>query len=50
MADAPAADIFLSAGAMHYMEESVPGLLERLRNKPRYLLFNKVPVANYENA
>jgi putative methyltransferase (TIGR04325 family) len=49
IADAPAADILLSAGAMHFMEESVPGLIERLPNKPRYILLNKLPVANYEN-
>lgn len=49
LADAPAADIFLSAGAMHFMEESIPGLLERLHKKPRYLLLNKVPVADYES-
>lgn len=48
MTDAPAADIFLSAGTMQYMEESIPGVLERLRNKPRYLLLNKLPVAGYE--
>ncbi len=48
-ADAPAADILLSAGAMHFMEDSIPGLLENLQKKPRYLLFNKLPVADYEN-
>jgi putative methyltransferase (TIGR04325 family) len=49
IADAPAADILLSAGAMHFMEESIPGLLERLPKKPRFILLNKLPVADYEN-
>ena len=41
---AGAGDILLSAGALQYMEHSLPGILESLPNKPRYLLLNKLPV------
>ena len=41
---APACDMLLSAGAMQFMESSVPGLLERMAAKPRYILLNKLPV------
>lgn len=46
--DAPRADLLLSAGALQYMEESVPGLLERLGSKPRHLIFNKLPLTEAE--
>lgn len=48
LSDAPTADFFPSAGAMQYMEESIPGFLERLHKKLRYLLLNKLPVADYD--
>jgi len=37
-------DILLSAGALQFMETSIPGLLESLPGKPRYVLLNKLPV------
>ena len=45
---APPADILLSAGALQFMEESVPGVIERLPSKPRYILLNKLPLTNGE--
>lgn len=44
LSQAPACDILLSAGAMQFMEGSVPGLLERMVARPRHILFNKLPV------
>jgi len=44
LADAQPCDILLSAGALQFVEHSIPGLLESLRAKPRYLLLNKLPV------
>lgn len=37
-------DILLTAGALQYMEHSVPGLLARLPSRPRHILINKVPL------
>jgi putative methyltransferase (TIGR04325 family) len=48
-AEAGAADVLLSAGALQFMPESVPGLLESLPNAPRYLLLNKLPVTPGED-
>ncbi len=44
LARAAPADILLSAGVLQFMEHSLPGLLESLPNKPRYLLLNKIPI------
>ncbi|HMA00449.1 MAG TPA: TIGR04325 family methyltransferase [Steroidobacteraceae bacterium] len=41
-------DILLSAGALQFMEHSLPGLLESLAAKPRYILLNKLPVTPAE--
>jgi len=41
-------EILLSAGALQFMESSVPGLLERMAAKPRYVLLNKLPVVTGE--
>ena len=35
-------DILLAAGALQYMERSIPGVLEDLGSRPRYILVNKV--------
>jgi len=48
-AQAGAADLLLSAGALQFMPESIPGLLESLPNVPRYLLLNKLPVTPGED-
>jgi putative methyltransferase (TIGR04325 family) len=37
-------DILLSAGALQFMSESVPGLLEKLSVRPRHIILNKVPL------
>jgi putative methyltransferase (TIGR04325 family) len=42
-------DILLVAGALQFMENSVPGLLESLPNKPRHLLLNKLPITPQED-
>jgi putative methyltransferase (TIGR04325 family) len=42
-------DILLAAGALQYMETSVPGLIESLPNKPRHVLLNKLPVTPLED-
>jgi len=39
-------DILLTAGALQYMEHSVPGLLARLPQLPRYILINKIPLTS----
>jgi putative methyltransferase (TIGR04325 family) len=39
-------DVLLSAGALHYMPDAVPGLLEGLPNAPRCILLNKVPITS----
>lgn len=44
IAAAPKADIFLSLGALQYMKDSVPGLLELPAAKPRHVILNKVPL------
>jgi len=46
---APPCTVLLSAGAMQCMEHSVPGLIEQLAAKPRYILLNKLPVVPYED-
>ena len=44
LTSAPACDILLSAGALQYMENSVPGLLEKMAARPKHVLLNKVPL------
>lgn len=44
---APSPDVLLSAGALQFVKESIPGLLEALPRKPRWVLLNKLPVADY---
>ncbi len=38
------ADVLLSAGALQFMRESVPGLLEKLAARPRHIVLNKLPL------
>lgn len=42
-------DILLSAGALQFMDPSIPGLLESLPQKPRYILLNKLPITHHED-
>jgi putative methyltransferase (TIGR04325 family) len=44
LASIPQAEILLSAGALQFMSESVPGLLERLVVRPRHIILNKLPL------
>src|SRR5438270_3276474 len=44
LASAPPCDILFSAGALQYMEQSVPGLLESTAALPKHILLNKVPL------
>jgi putative methyltransferase (TIGR04325 family) len=37
-------DVLLSAGALQFMPVSIPGLLESLPQKPRYIVLNKLPL------
>jgi len=41
---APPCDVLLSAGALQFMPAAIPGLLESLKSKPRYILLNKLPI------
>jgi putative methyltransferase (TIGR04325 family) len=40
----PSCDILFSAGALQYMEDSVPGILEKFPVRPPHILLNKVPL------
>ena len=43
--EAPQAQVWLSAGAIHYLEHGRPNaLLDRLGARPRYLILNKLPL------
>jgi putative methyltransferase (TIGR04325 family) len=44
----PNCDILLSAGALQYMERSVPGLLDLRASKPPHVILNKVPFTTGE--
>ncbi|MBR0657131.1 methyltransferase, TIGR04325 family [Plastoroseomonas arctica] len=46
LAEAGPCDILLSAGALQYMEHSIPGLLASLATKPRHIILNKVPLTS----
>ncbi|MDM0078070.1 methyltransferase, TIGR04325 family [Variovorax sp. J2P1-59] len=44
------ADIWIAAGALHYMEDARPGdLLRRCMTRPQYLLLNKLPLYGGED-
>ena len=47
--DVPRCDILISCGAMQFMETSIPGMLEALPAKPRYLILNKLPITPFED-
>jgi putative methyltransferase (TIGR04325 family) len=44
LAAAERCDVLLSAGALQFLPNSVPGLLESLRQRPRHILLNKLPI------
>ena len=37
-------DVLLSAGALQFVPTAIPGLLESMTHKPRYILLNKLPI------
>jgi putative methyltransferase (TIGR04325 family) len=43
MSEAEGADIFLSCGALQYLDQTLPELIELLQKKPRHLLIHNVP-------
>jgi putative methyltransferase (TIGR04325 family) len=45
----PESDILLSAGALQYIEDSVPGFLEKLPALPQHVLLNKVPLTKAQS-
>lgn len=46
--DADGSDIFIAAGALQYVEESVGAKLARLSARPRHMLLNKLPLYDGE--
>jgi putative methyltransferase (TIGR04325 family) len=46
LAEVKRCDVLLSAGALHYMPQSLPGLLESLPSLPRHIVLNKLPMTN----
>ena len=44
--DASGADVYLSTGTLQYLEKPLAGLLEELKEKPRHILINRVPMTN----
>jgi putative methyltransferase (TIGR04325 family) len=48
-AQVDACDLLLSAGALQFVENSLPGLLESLPRKPRFILLNKLPITDQED-
>jgi putative methyltransferase (TIGR04325 family) len=49
LAAAPQSDILLAAGALQFIEDAVPGFLDKLAALPRHLLLNKVPITEGES-
>ena len=44
LADARGCTIFLAAGSLQYVEESLPAMLARIGTLPRHLIVNKMPM------
>ena len=49
VADARGCDIFFSAGALQYVDESLPSILARVGSRPRHVILNKMPVYDGES-
>lgn len=45
----PDCDILHSAGALQFIEDGVPGFLEKLQTLPQHILLNKVPLTDAES-
>jgi putative methyltransferase (TIGR04325 family) len=48
VADGRGCSVFLSAGALQYVDESLPAILDRLGTLPRHLIVNKLPMYDGE--
>lgn len=48
LGDARGCSIFLAAGSLQYVEESLPSMLTRIGTLPRHLIINKLPVYDGE--
>jgi len=48
VADGRGCDVFLSAGALQYVEEPLPSILARLGSRPRHIILNKMPLYDGE--
>lgn len=44
--DASGADLLLASGSLHYIDTPLPQLLDKLREKPRYILINRTPLTD----
>ena len=42
------ADVWMAAGSLHYVEESAATIISRMRQLPRWVLLNKVPLTDGE--
>lgn len=42
--DAKGCDVFLAAGSLQYVDESLPAMLQRIGSLPRHLIVNKAPL------
>lgn len=49
VADGRGCDVFLSAGALQYVDESLSSILGRLRSRPRHVILNKMPLYDGES-
>ena len=44
IADIDGSDVFLAAGSLQYIPDSLPELFGKLQNRPKHLLINKLPI------
>jgi putative methyltransferase (TIGR04325 family) len=49
VADARGCDVFFSAGALQYVEESLPSILARVGTRPKHVILNKMPLYDGED-
>ena len=47
--EAEGSEIFLTCGTLHYLEVTLPDLLETLQVKPKHLLIHNVPFSDGES-
>jgi len=49
VADGRGCDVFFSAGALQYVEEPLPSILDRLGTRPPHIILNKMPTYDGES-